>query len=127
MANDEAIPQQHLFYPEMGGAADTRKLFYTGTYYKKQVIQWAAERDAEARALLKRERIRPSNVRQIEPKDCLSGKTVFGGTVIEAEITWEAYRKISDHSTSSIRWPRRRSQPGSRHAGRRRPPGRSWA
>lgn len=78
----------HHFYPELGGAADTSKLFFArpviGSTWS---LQWSLGRDGEAREVFKRLRIRP---RSVDMRERIKGPARWACCV-----TYDAYRKAA--------------------------------
>ena len=75
----------HHYYPEMGGKADTSKLFHArpviGSTWS---LRWPVRRDAEAREVFKRLRIRPRSMYQDDRM-----------TRWACCVTYDAYRKAA--------------------------------
>jgi hypothetical protein len=82
------------YHPEMGESADPTALFHTQHNFRDSYsIQWLVSRDTEARAALKRLRIRPRNVRQ---ENSATYSTPFDGDIYAALITSQAEDKLAD-------------------------------
>lgn len=84
----------HVYYPEMGEKPDTSRLFQRATCIGRYTfVDWRPERDAEARAVFKRLRIRP----KIRRSDNLIG----GGSKFTAQLTSLAWKRVQDEGNVS--------------------------
>jgi hypothetical protein len=77
------------YYPEMGGKPDAAALFEAFHVINgRMALRWRPERDAEARAAFKRNKVRPNRA-ELSPG-------VKKGPRWGATCTYEAYRKLYD-------------------------------
>lgn len=81
--------ETHVYYPEMGGEPDRSKLFQRARHVGRfTFVDWASERDAEARAVFKRFGVRP----YIENR----------GNKYTARLTGAAWHKVQAEGDVSI-------------------------
>jgi len=80
------------YHPEMDEAARKSALFAASIGYRKVIIRWAPERDAEARQAFRAARCRPSNItlRPANEYGCINA------ACYTAAITFDAYDRLDD-------------------------------
>jgi hypothetical protein len=84
----------HVYYPEMGERPDRARLFQRASHVGRfTFVDWEPARDDEARAVIRRLRVRP----RIDEAVLLDGRRKF-----TAQLTGDACRKLSDEGDVSI-------------------------
>jgi hypothetical protein len=85
----------HSYTPEMGQSADTSKLFAGSHGYKSYTVTWLQSRDDEAKAVFKKLRVHPRNVRA-EAQDKYLSPLAKIGDIRVATLTYDAGNKLQD-------------------------------
>jgi len=87
----------HVYYPEMGEQPDRAKLFQRASHICRfTFVDWPPDRDAEARAVFKRLRLRPV----IDRVDLISGGHKFRAQM--TSLAWDRIRAEGDVSAEAL-------------------------